>query len=120
MDAQDLDYFRNHLMEWLDDLLVRADSTVIDLKRQDSRSADLLDCATADTVREYTLRVRDRESILIKKIKQSLADIENGEYGICAMCGHDIGIERLRARPVARHCIGCKTKLEALEKLTGT
>lgn len=120
MDEKHLDYFRNHLMDWLDDLLARAGNTVIALKQQDENSADLLDRATADTVREYTLRVSDRESILIKKIKQSLLDIENGEYGICEMCGRDIALKRLLARPVAKHCIGCKTKLEALEKLTGT
>lgn len=120
MDEKDLDFFRNHLMDWLEDLLARADNTVVALKEQDEISADPLDRATADTVREYTLRISNRESILIKKIKQSLADIENGEYGICEMCGEEIGIERLKARPVARHCIECKTKIEALEKLTGT
>jgi DnaK suppressor protein len=120
MDKQDLDYFRNHLMEWLDDLLRRADNAVISLKVQDEKSADLIDIATSDTVREYTLRVSDRESILIKKIRQSLDDIENGEYGVCVRCGRDIALERLKARPVARHCIRCKTILEAREKLTGT
>lgn len=120
MNEKKLDYFRMHLMGWLDDLLARAGNTVITLKEQDGPSADLIDRATADTVREYTLRVSNRESILIKKIKQTLVDIENGEYGICEMCGRNIALERLKARPVARHCIRCKTKLEAFEKLTGT
>jgi DnaK suppressor protein len=121
MNQKELDYFRNHLMEWLDDLLARADNTVVALKdQQEESSADPLDRATADTVREYTLRISNRESILIKKIKQSLADIENGEYGICEMCGEEIALERLKARPVAKHCIDCKTRIEAIEKLTGT
>lgn len=107
-------------MEWLDDLLKRASNAVVSLKAQDEWSADLLDRATSDSVREFTVRVSNRESILIKKIKQSLVDIECGEYGICEMCGREIALKRLIARPVARHCIGCKTKLEALEKLTGT
>jgi DnaK suppressor protein len=120
MDDKELDYFRSYLTEWLEDLLVRADNTVVTLKREEDKSADLLDRATADTVRDYILRVRNRESILIKKIKQSLADIASGEYGVCENCGRDIALARLKARPVARHCIGCKTKLEAQEKLTGT
>jgi DnaK suppressor protein len=120
MDEKNLDYFRKYLTDWLDELLKRAKNTVIILNAQDDKSADLLDRATADSVREYTLRVSNRESTLIDKIRRSLNDIENGEYGICEMCGRDIALERLQARPVARHCIKCKTKLEAHEKLTGT
>jgi DnaK suppressor protein len=58
--------------------------------------------------------------MLIKKIRRSLEDIEEGVYGICESCGEDISVERLKARPVTRHCIRCKTQIEAREKLTGT
>ena len=68
---------------------------------------------------EPGLRIRDRESMLIKKIRKSLEDIENGDYGICEDCGKDISTERLKARPVTSFCIRCKTKRETLEKLTG-
>jgi DnaK suppressor protein len=81
---------------------------------------DPLDRATYETDRSFTLRIRDRESVLINKIKQSLEDIEDGIYGICDACGRDISVNRLRARPVARHCIACKTKMEKQERLTGT
>ena len=57
--------------------------------------------------------------MLINKIRKSLEDIENGEYGICEDCGKEIAIKRLKARPIARRCIECKTKQEALEKITG-
>ncbi|MGD8715387.1 MAG: TraR/DksA C4-type zinc finger protein, partial [Desulfobacterales bacterium] len=56
----------------------------------------------------------------LQKIRRSLEDIENGEYGIWEDCGEDISIERLKARPVTSFCIRCKTKRESLEKLTGT
>jgi DnaK suppressor protein len=58
--------------------------------------------------------------MLIKKIRKSLQDIEEGVYGTCESCGEDIAVERLKARPVTRHCIRCKTQIEAREKLTGT
>jgi DnaK suppressor protein len=58
--------------------------------------------------------------MLIKKIKNSLEDIENGDYGMCEDCGEDISIERLKARPVTSFCISCKTKRESIEKLAGT
>ena len=62
-----------------------------------------MDRATVESDRIWTLRIRDRESMLIKKIRQSLENIENGEYGICEDCGEDISIERLKARP--RHIV---------------
>jgi len=119
MEQQDLDYFKNLLSNWLTELLNQADSTVMGLRDTDDNLSDPLDRAAYDTERSYLLRMRDRESVLIKKIKKSLEDIEDGVYGICEDCGADIAVERLKARPVARRCIQCKTRQEALEKLIG-
>ena len=119
MKHKDLDYFKDLLTRWLDDLLSQAESTVIGLRDVGDHLPDPLDRAVLDINRSYTLRMRDRESILIKKIRASLEDIEDGVYGICDDCGRDIAFERLKARPVARHCIRCKTKQEEQERLTG-
>lgn len=120
MDEKDIEYFKNLLSNWLDDLLGQADRTVIGLRESVDFLADPLDRATYETDRSFALRIRDRESVLINKIKQSLEDIEDGGYGICDECGCEISVNRLRARPVARHCIACKTKMEEQERLTGT
>lgn len=119
MDRENLNYFENLLTQWLEDLLRHADETVVDLMQSD-KFTDLLDRASFDSERNFQLRIRDRESVLIKKIKNSLYDIKNGDYGICSNCGEDISLKRLVARPVARHCIRCKTKMETKERLTGT
>jgi len=119
MEQKDLDYFKDLLNKWLQDLLNQADNTVMGLMNNDVNPSDPLDRAAVDTERSYTLRMRDRESILIRKIRRSLEDIEDDVYGICEECGQDIAIERLKARPVARRCIKCKTQQEAVEKLIG-
>jgi DnaK suppressor protein len=119
MDKEKLIYFESLLTRWLEDLLRHADETVVNLRQSDSFT-DLLDRASFDSERSFQLRIRDRESVLIKKIKNSLEDIKNGDYGVCSICGEDISLKRLVARPVARHCIRCKTVMEAKEKLTGT
>ena len=119
MDEKKLLYFRNILESWLEDLLHQADDTVVELRKNEEVPADLLDQANAEYQREYRLRIRSRESTLIRKIRQSLWNIENGEYGICEICGDGISIKRLKARPVARHCIKCKIALENRERLTG-
>ena len=119
MEPKDLDYFKDLLTRWLDDLLSQADYTVSVLKDADDHLPDPLDRAVFDSERSYALRIRDRESTLIKKIRASLEDIEDGFYGICEDCGRNIAIERLKARPVARRCIRCKTRQEKRERLTG-
>ena len=120
MQQKDLDYFKSLLNQWLDELLGRAGNTMVGLIDSEDHSSDPLDRAVFDTERSYMYRIRDRESVLIKKIHASLNDIEDGVYGICDDCGRDISIERLKARPVARHCIRCKTKQEKTERLLGT
>jgi DnaK suppressor protein len=54
---------------------------------------------------------------LIIKIKRALEDIADGHYGVCHNCGEDIAIKRLKASPVARYCIDCKTEMETRKRL---
>ncbi|MGB9438315.1 MAG: RNA polymerase-binding protein DksA [Desulfobacterales bacterium] len=119
MEQKELDFFKDLLTQWLDELLGRAGNTVVGLIDGADHLSDPLDRAVLDSERGHTLRMRDRESVLIKKIRASLVDIQEGVYGICDDCGKDIAIERLKARPVARRCIQCKTKQEEQERLTG-
>lgn len=119
MEEKELEYFKDILTSWLEELRHSAGSTVEGLLNVEAISADYLDCASFESDRSTALRIRDRESMLINKIRGSLEDIENGEYGICEECGREIAVERLKARPIARRCIRCKTKQEAVEKMMG-
>ena len=119
MKEKNLQFFKNLLTKRLNELLDHADDTIEGFLESAESLADPLDRASFESNRKTTLRIRDRERMLIKKIRKSLEDIENGDYGICEDCGEDISIERLKARPVTFLCIGCKTKRETLEKLTG-
>ncbi|UCF94167.1 MAG: RNA polymerase-binding protein DksA, partial [Desulfobacterales bacterium] len=78
MKKKDLEFFKNLLTNWLEDLLKQADRTVLGLRDSDDHSADPLDQAAFESGRNYMLRLRDRESMLIKKIRKSLQDIEDG------------------------------------------
>ena len=120
MVKKDLDFFRNRLSQWLQELLDHADDTLEHLLEPEEHLADPLDRASFESNRSTKLRIRDRKSMLIKKIRKSLEDIETGEYGICEDCGEDISIERLKARPVTSFCIRCKAKGESVERHTGT
>ncbi|MCH8883130.1 MAG: TraR/DksA C4-type zinc finger protein, partial [SAR324 cluster bacterium] len=37
-------------------------------------------------------------------------------FGVCESCGEKIGVERLKARPVAELCIECKVEQERNER----
>lgn len=119
LQLQDLDYFKELLLGQLEELLARAEKTVAALVRSGDLSADVIDQASTDIDRNYTLRICDRESRLIKKIKTALLKIEEGTFGICESCEEPIAIERLKARPVTAYCIRCKTQMEAFEKVSG-
>ncbi len=62
------------------------------------------------------LRTRDRERKLIKKIDESIDNLDSGDYGYCDDCGIEIGIRRLEARPTASQYIDCKSLSEIREK----
>jgi len=68
---------------------------------------------------QFTGRLREREQGLLAKIDAALEKIDEGEYGDCVNCGEDIGVKRLKARPVAELCIDCKSEQEKLERRTG-
>ena len=115
MGKKDLEFFRHLLTQWMEELLDHADDTVEGLLDSRENLADPLDRISAESDRAWTLRIRDRESMLIKKIRNSLKAIKSEEYGICEDCGEEISIERLKARPVTSLCIRCKTKRESME-----
>ena len=119
MNKKDTKYFQELLANRLEDLLNQADDTVSGMTTPKENFPDPTDRASLESDRNFMLRIRDRESKLIKKIKKALARIENGTFGICEKCGEDISKQRLNARPVTTQCIECKTKEEAFEKALG-
>ncbi len=117
MTLSEIKTFKVLLENQLAELGSKAGGTMADLLSHSIGAADPLDLTTMDADRSFTLRMRDRESKLIRKINEALRRIEEGTYGECESCGKDISAERLQARPVATYCIRCKTKMESLEKM---
>ncbi|MEI7973113.1 MAG: TraR/DksA family transcriptional regulator [Bdellovibrio sp.] len=58
------------------------------------------------------LHERDRSSLFL--IEKALSRIQNGSYGHCDLCGIEIGLRRLQARPFASLCIDCMQDQEDL------
>jgi len=119
MKKEDVEYYKKFLSDRLDNLLHQADDTVSGMTSPNENFPDPTDRASLESDRNFMLRIRDRESKLIKKIKKTLIRIENGTFGICEKCGQEISLQRIKARPVTAHCIECKTEEEAFEKALG-
>jgi len=119
MGPKDLEMFRDILTKTLEDILRKGEETLEDMTDTREIYADPADRATAESDRSFTLRLRDRERKLIKKVQEALQRIEDGTYGVCSECGEDIGANRLKARPVTTQCIHCKSRQEEMERRRG-
>jgi len=116
MRARELNSFRKLLNERRQELMTEASRTVDGMGENREQFPDPTDRASLEGNRNLMLRIRDRERKLITKIDEALGRIEDGSYGKCEECDQDIGIERLRARPVTTLCIDCKSLQEAQER----
>ena len=109
-------HFREILNAWKKELLDDINKTMSVMQDENINLPDPNDRATLETDRSLELRTRDRERKLVKKINDSLVDLDKGDYGYCEDCGVEIGIKRLEARPTANLCIDCKSLNEIREK----
>ena len=119
MEKKDIEYFREVLINHLEELLSYADDTVSGMTAPKENFPDPTDRASLESDRNFMLRLRDRENKLVKKIRKALDRIENNTFVVCEKCGEDISIARLKARPVTTQCIDCKTKEEVTERSLG-
>ena len=116
MNEAQLEHFRSILLNWKSELMQEVDRTVHYMQDDASNFPDPTDRASQESEFSLELRTRDRERKLIRKIDESMGNIDSNEYGFCESCGVDIGIRRLEARPTATLCIDCKTLDEIREK----
>ena len=116
MNKNQLNHFRAILNNWKSELSHDIDKTVHTMQDEVTMFADPNDRASQESDMALELRNRDRERKLIKKIDETLRNIDADEYGYCEGCGVEIGLKRLEARPTATLCIDCKTLDEMRER----
>ena len=118
MNPAQLKFFRERLLELQRQLRENAGATTEHL-RELSFAPDPADRATLEEEHALELRTRDRERKLLKKISQSLARIEAGDYGFCDETGEPIGLGRLIARPTATLSLEAQQRRELKQKMFG-
>jgi DnaK suppressor protein len=119
LNKRDLERFRKLLIEQRDQLQGNVKKALSgDIHVDPDDFPDEMDIASSEMSLQFAGRLREREQGLLAKIEAALRKIESGEYGECIVCGEQIGVARLRARPVAELCIDCKSEQEKLERRT--
>jgi DnaK suppressor protein len=116
MSDKMLVHFQRILAAFRRRILEGGDKAVTHMKEEAVNYADPNDRASQEEDFRLELRTRDRERKLLKKIEESLEMIREKEYGYCEVCGVEIGLRRLEARPTATLCIDCKTLDEIRER----
>jgi|SRR5579872_1206570 len=116
MNDRQLEYFRNKLLDWKDEILRESRETLNHLQAETENHPDLADRASSEADRALELRTRDRQRKLIAKIDAALRRIEDRAYGYCEETGEPIGLARLEARPIATLGVEAQERHERRER----
>ena len=119
MNSVQMAYFRRKLTLLKQEILNSAGATTEHLREDTVVVPDPADRATIEEEHALELRTRDRERKLLKKIEQSIALIDAGEYGYCDETGEPIGVGRLLARPTATLSLEAQQRRELKQKMFG-
>jgi len=119
MNEVQLAFFRHRLSVLKQDIHNSAGKTTEHLREDAAIVPDPADRATIEEEHALELRTRDRERKLLKKIEQSIARIDSGDYGYCDETGEAIGVGRLIARPTANLSLEAQQRRELKQKMFG-
>jgi DnaK suppressor protein len=118
MNDVQLAYFKGILTQQKSEILADMENVKKELIGSE-KNADMNDVASTYESQQLELKRVDRERKLLDKINQTLANINNGEYGYCEVTGDEIGLKRMIARPTATMTIEAKERQEFKEKTVG-
>ena len=76
------------------------------------KTPDALDETQLATERELATRNLERESKLLRSVRQALSRIEEDTYGLCLNCEEEISAKRLKALPWTPLCIDCQQQAD--------
>ncbi|MDX1624906.1 MAG: RNA polymerase-binding protein DksA [Wenzhouxiangellaceae bacterium] len=116
MNAKQLEYFRQKLLKWRQDLIDESQETINNLRQEVRDVGDEAERASRETENSLELRTRDRYRKLLGKIDQALNRVDDGSYGYCEETGEEIGLARLEARPIATLSLDAQERWELKQK----
>ncbi len=102
---------RKQLFEMLEELDERLGKITADIQHIDEPLAQDFEEQATQTENDEVLDFLGNSARIEREmVKQAIARIDKGEYGICELCGDTIDPERLKALPHASMCIKCASQ----------
>src|SRR6476660_3513778 len=112
MDKQTLVQFKNMFEEQRNQLTFTQGLMDENFHVNPDDMMDETDLTSAELEQSMRLRLRNRETLFVKKIDEALKRIHSGEFGQCESCEEEIDLKRLQARPTTTLCVACKEEQE--------
>jgi DnaK suppressor protein len=110
---QNYEQVRVQLIQMLEDLDARLDKITEEIKHPDGPVAqDFAEQATENENNEVLDALGNSTREKIENIKRALSRMEQGEYGVCSVCGDAISPQRLAVLPFASMCVKCAASAE--------
>jgi DnaK suppressor protein len=87
-----------------DDALGQDGQKVVTLDQQSVGRLSRMDALQNQAMAKATQARRDTE---MRRLKQAMQRLEDGDFGYCDDCGDEIALKRLALDPAANRCITC-------------
>ena len=68
------------------------------------------DAGAATAERTETIGIVTSLKKRLDDVDRALTKIDEGTFGVCMICGKDIGADRMEFRPTSVRCVDCKTR----------
>jgi DnaK suppressor protein len=105
--------FRKTLLEKKERIVTKLSQFISESKEVETNVAqDLVDKAESSYTKEFLLSLSDTERDQLMLIDEALRRLDRDGFGLCQLCGLEIGKKRIEALPWTPYCINCQQKAE--------
>jgi DnaK suppressor protein len=113
MNKKEKQEFQRTLLDKKEQIVHKLSQVLIESKEVEANVAqDLVDKAESSYTKEFLLSLSDTERNHLMLIDEALRRLERDGFGLCQLCGQEIGKKRIEALPWTPTCIHCQQKAE--------
>ncbi len=113
MNKKEKQEFRKTLLDKKEKIVHKLSQVMTESKEVETNVAqDLVDKAESSYTKEFLLSLSDAEREQLMLIDEALRRLDRDGFGLCQLCGQEIGKKRIAALPWTPTCINCQQKAE--------
>lgn len=117
LNQRQLKFFEEQLSNWRQSVCRLLAEACQARNAEPPRQPDWIDSAALSTQAELSWAKRERALRTLKEIDAALDRIQDGTYGYCCASGEEIGLNRLKAFPIARFSVAEQEALEQRNRM---